>query len=375
MTGNILGERFVVVSFGESHGKCVGAVIDGCPAGLPITQEEIQRELDLRKPGQSLVTTMRMEGDRVEVLSGVFEDFTTGAPICLIIRNADIDSKSYEKILGTPRPGHADYTALEKYRGFADYRGGGRFSGRITASYVMAGAIAKKLLKHVLNVEIIAYTMEIGGVRAGPFTLEDARTYRYSNEVRSPNPESAELMKKKILEEKAKGDSVGGVVECIALNVPIGVGEPVFSSLDSELSKAVLSIPAVKGVEFGAGFEAGRRRGSENNDQYVVENSQIRTITNNSGGILGGLSNGMPIQFRVAFKPAASIGKVQKTVNVTTMEETDIVVPGRHDPSVVPRAVPVVENVTALVLADLAIRGGLIPPVLGEKTTLRKIPQ
>ena len=182
-------------------------------------------------------------------------------------------------------------------------------------------------------------------------------------------------MKKKILEEKAKGDSVGGNVECIALNVPIGVGEPVFSSLDSELSKAILSIPAVKGVEFGAGFEAARRRGSENNDQYVVENSQIRTITNNSGGILGGLSNGMPIQFRVAFKPAASIGKVQKTVNVTTMEETDIVVPGRHDPSVVPRAVPVVENVTALVLADLAIRGGLILPVLGEKTTLRKVPQ
>ncbi len=359
-----MGERFVVMSFGESHGKCVGAVIDGCPAGLPITEGEIQKELDLRKPGTSLVTTMRMEGDKVETLSGVFEGFTTGAPICLMIRNADIDSSSYEKILNTPRPGHADYTAFKKYRGFSDYRGGGRFSGRITASYVMAGAVAKKLLRHVLNIEIIAYTLEIGGIRAGPFTLDEARALRYSNEVRTPDVDSAELMKQKILEEKARGDSVGGIVECVALNVPVGVGEPVFSSLDSELSKALLSIPAVKGVEFGVGFEAARKAGSENNDQYVIEGVEVKTTTNNSGGILGGLSNGMPIQFRVAFKPAASIGKPQKTVNIVTMKESDIVVPGRHDPSVVPRAVPVVESVTALVLADLTIRGGLIPPVL-----------
>lgn len=375
MTGNVLGERFVVLSFGESHGKCVGAVIDGCPAGLPITEEEIQKELDLRKPGTSLVTTMRMEGDRVEILSGVFENFTTGAPICLMIRNADIDSKPYQKTLSTPRPGHADYTAFKKYLGFADYRGGGRFSGRITASYVMAGAIAKKLLRSALNVEIIAYTIEIAGIRTGPFTLDDARAFRYSNEVRCPNPESAELMKQKILEEKAKGDSVGGIVECVTLNVPVGVGEPVFSSLDSELSKALLSIPAVKGVEFGAGFEAARKRGSENNDQYIVEGGEVKTMTNNSGGILGGLSNGMPVQFRVAFKPAASIGKSQKTVNIGTMEESDIVVPGRHDPSVVPRAVPVVESVTALVLVDLAIRSGLIPLVLGEKATFKQAQQ
>jgi len=360
LTGNIIGERFVVVSFGESHGKCVGALVDGCPAGLQLSEEDIQPDLDLRKPGQSLVTTTRAEEDRVQILSGVFEGYTTGAPILMLVWNKDVDSTSYRKLLNTPRPGHADYPASVKYRGFNDWRGGGRFSGRITAGYVMAGAVAKKLLRTTLGIEVLAYSLEIGGVRCPSLPVDKIRSYRYSNEVRCPDPETAERMRKVILDAKKSGDSVGGVVECIALNLPVGVGEPVFSSLDSDLSRALFSIPAVKGVEFGSGFQAARMRGSENNDPFTVQDGVIKTATNNAGGILGGLSTGMPIQVRVAFKPASSISKPQKTVDLARMEMTEIVVPGRHDPSVVPRAVVVVEAVVAFVLADHVLRAGLV---------------
>jgi chorismate synthase len=364
----MIGERFVLVTFGESHGKCVGAVVDGCPAGLAISEAEIQKELDLRKPGQSLVTTQRREGDIVEVMSGVFDGFTTGAPIMTMIRNQDQDSRAYEAIRSTPRPGHADATASSKYGGFNDYRGGGRFSGRITASFVMAGAIAKKLLRQVLGIEIIAYTSELGGIRAEGFSLDEARLNRYSNDVRSPDKNAAEEMRRKVIESRGKGDSLGGIVECTALNVPVGLGEPVFGSLDSDLARIVLSIPAVKGVEFGSGFGSVRRTGTENNDLYVVdERGRLVTSTNNAGGILGGLSNGMPLVYRVAFKPASSVAAKQRTADITTMNAVDLVVPGRHDPTVVPRAVPVVESVTALVLADHALRGGFIPPVLGRR--------
>ncbi len=363
MTGNIWGERFVLVSFGESHGKCVGAVVDGCPAGLALSEKDIQKDLDLRKPGQSIVTTQRKEEDLVEIMSGTFNGVTTGAPIAMIILNAEKDSRPYEVLKDTPRPGHADYTARMKYGGFNDYRGGGRFSGRITASYVMGGAIAKKLLKETLGIEIMAYTVEIGGLRAGTFTEEQIRQ-RYSNEVRCPDPELAEEMKRRIVEMRGRGDSLGGVVECTAVNLPIGLGEPVFGSLDSELARMALSIPAAKGVEFGSGFEGSRTTATQNNDQYYLEDGKLASKTNNAGGILGGLSNGLPLKYRIAFKPASSIAAKQRTVDLSRDVEVDLVVPGRHDPTVVPRAVPVVESVTALVLADHAIRGGMIPPVL-----------
>lgn len=364
MSGNIIGKRFVVVSFGESHGKCIGCVIDGCPAGLELKEEDVQRELDLRKPGQSLVTTQRSEKDKVEIMSGVFNGYTTGAPIMMLIRNEDKDSSSYEAIKNTPRPSHADYVAKVKYGNFNDYRGGGRFSGRITASFVMAGSVAKKLLKRVLGTEIIAYSLEIAGIKAEGFDLEKAKEFRYQNEVRAPEESSAKKMMERILELKREGDSAGGIVECTALNVPVGLGEPVFDSFDSDLSKILFSIPAVKGVEFGSGFAASRLRGSENNDPITVREGKIITERNNSGGVVGGLSNGMPIVFRVAFKPAASISRKQKTVDLEKLEEVELIVPGRHDPSVVPRAVPVVEAATAITLADHAIRAGFIPPVL-----------
>ncbi|MEM1945213.1 MAG: chorismate synthase [Nitrososphaerota archaeon] len=360
MTGNILGERFVVVSFGESHGRCVGALVDGCPPGLPISEGLIQVELDRRKPGQSIVTTTRLEEDRVEILSGVFEGYTTGAPILMLIWNRDSDPTPYRRIFNTPRPGHADYVARMKYRGFSDWRGGGRFSGRITAGYVMAGAIAKKLLWDRLGIEVLAYSLEIGGVRAGPLTIEQIRELRYSNEVRCPDPLAAEEMKRVIIEEKGRGDSVGGIVECIGLNIPVGLGEPVFSSLDSDLSRALFAIPAVKGVEFGEGFGSIRMRGSEHNDEYIISGGRVAQATNRAGGIVGGISTGSPLHVKVAFKPASSIGRKQRTVDLSTMTETELQVPGRHDPTVVPRAVPVVESIVAIVLADHALRAGLI---------------
>jgi len=364
MSGNTIGERFFAVSFGESHGRCVGIIVDGCPAGLPISEQDIQAKLDLRKPGQSIVTTQRKEEDKVEIISGVFNGNTTGAPICMIIWNKDQDSRSYEQMKGKPRPGHADYPAMIKYGGFNDYRGGGRFSGRITATFVMAGAIAQKLLEQTLGIEVLAYTLEIGGIRANNLTIDNIRKLRYSNEVRCPDASTAEKMKEAIVKARSDGDSLGGIVECMALNMPVGLGEPVFGALESDLSKALFAIPAVKGVEFGSGFEGSKRRGSENNDIYKVEDGKIVTITNNSGGILGGLSNGMPLLLRIAFKPASSIAKTQQTVDLANMEETEINVPGRHDPCVVPRAPPVVEAIVSLILADHAIKYGLIPPVL-----------
>jgi chorismate synthase len=368
MPGNIFGERFVVVSFGESHGKGVGIVVDGVPAGLALSESDIQPDLDLRRPGQSIVTTQRKEGDVVEIMSGVFNGKTTGAPVMMMIRNLDVDSRSYEAMVNTPRPSHADLAHRIKYGGFNDYRGSGRASARVTAGFVMAGAIAKKLLRETLGVEIIAYTLELGGLRAEGFSLDDARKNRYSNEVRSPDPALAEKMRSLVIKTRGEGDSLGGMVECVVLNLPVGLGEPVFNSLDSDLAQMALSIPAVKGVEFGSGFASVRLKGSENNDQYYVDRKgKIVTYTNNSGGIVGGVSNGMPLVYRLAFKPPASIAKKQKTVDLSKKKAVEMVVPGRHDPVVVPRAVPIVECCTAIVLADHALRGGFISPVLGRK--------
>ncbi|WP_415283680.1 chorismate synthase [Candidatus Nitrososphaera sp. FF02] len=363
MGGNIIGERFVAMSFGESHGRCVGIVVDGCPAGLSLSEGDIQVQLDRRKPGQSAVTTQRKEEDKVEILSGTFNGFTTGAPICMLIWNKDSDSRSYEAIKNIPRPGHADYPASVKYGGFVDYRGSGRFSGRLTATLVMAGAVAQKLLKQTLGVETVAYTSEIGGIKAKNITAANIAK-RYDNDVRCPDPDAAEKMRDAILKAKKDGDSLGGIVECTSANMPVGLGEPIFASLESDISKALFSIPAVKAVEFGSGFEGSKRRGSENNDAYYIKDGKVVTRTNNAGGILGGLSSGMPLVVRVAFKPAASIAKTQDTLDVSTSEQAKLTVPGRHDPCVVPRAPPIVECVVSMVLADHAVRYGLIPPVL-----------
>lgn len=363
MNSNSTGKEFVLTCFGESHGKYVGAVVDGCPAGLPLTENDIQLEVNRRRPGFTSVSTSRKERDQVEILSGTFKGRTTGAPICMIIRNKDVKSEVYRKVMNKPRPGHADYTAYIRYGGFNDYRGGGRFSGRITASYVMGGAVAKKLLAGI-GIEIMAHTIQIGKVKVPTKTTYDKiRKKTNQNSVRCAFPKLASLMEKEILNAADNGDSVGGVVEAIALGVPAGLGEPVFDTLDSDIAKIMFNIPAVKGVEFGAGFRVASIKGSENNDPYAVENGRIITLSNNSGGVLGGISTGMPIIVRVAFKPTPSISKKQKTVDIKLMKETELKLDGRHDPCVVPRAVPVVESCLILVLADHTIRAGKIPRV------------
>ena len=370
---NTLGNHFAFTSFGESHGRCVGVVVDGCPTGLTIAEGDVQKLLDLRKPGQSIVTTQRAEEDRVEFLSGVFNGRTTGAPLCMLVWNRDQRSSDYERFRDTPRPGHADYPAFVKYGGQNDFRGGGRFSGRITAGFVMAGAVALKLLRDTLGVEVLAYTKELGGIPAdlAKVSVEEIAAQRYSNEVRCPDEIAAGKMKELIVKERGRGDSLGGIVECMALNVPTGVGEPVFSSIEGEIARSIFSIPAVKGIEFGSGFAGSRLKGTENNDLYArSREGKVITKTNNSGGVLGGISTGMPIVFRVAFKPASSIASAQQTLDLSTMEERELIVPGRHDPTVVPRAVPVVECMAACVLADLAIAAGFIPRVLKQSSPI-----
>jgi len=365
---NSIGKEFVVTCFGESHGRCVGAIIDGCPAGLPLIEEDIQKELDKRLSPNREIVSARREKDTVEILSGTYDGFTTGAPICALVWNKQVISGDYDSIKDKPRPGHADYPARIKYSGFNDYRGGGRFSGRITVAFVIAGAVAKKLLD-VFGVEVLAYTTAIGEVRLGTTpSLEDVRRNTYGNAVRCPDPDVAEEMEETILRAKKEGNSVGGIVECVASNLPVGVGEPIFDSLDAEIAKMLFDVPAVKGVEFGAGFEASKLKGSENNDAYVMRNGEIEALTNNAGGILGGLSSGMPLVVRVAVKPTSSISKEQKTVDLSKMEETTIQVQGRHDPCIVPKAVPVVEASVATVLVDHLIRAGCIPKVLGVET-------
>ncbi|MGB9714207.1 MAG: chorismate synthase [Candidatus Bathyarchaeales archaeon] len=362
MAGNSFGKAFVITCFGESHGKCVGMVIDGCPAGLPLSEKDIQKELDKRRPGASKVSTPRVEEDKAEILSGVFGGYTTGAPICIIAWNMDVDSEPYERLKDKPRPGHADYTAQLRYGGFNDYRGGGRFSGRVTAAYVMAGAVAKKLLA-TIGAEVLAHTVQIGSVKVSKkISYEEIRKNVYENDVRCADPQAAALMIDEISKVKSEGDSLGGVVECIALNYPAGVGDPIFDSLDADIAKIMFDIPGVKGVEIGAGFGAASMKGSENNDAFRIRRGKIVTETNNCGGILGGLSNGMPIIVRIAFKPTSSILKKQRTVDLKRMEEVDLKLSGRHDPCIVPRAVPVVESCIAIVLADHAIRLGKISP-------------
>jgi chorismate synthase len=361
--GNSIGRLFTVTSFGESHGKCVGAVIDGCPAGLRLAGADIQAELDRRMASGGPASTIRREKDRVEILSGVNDGFTTGAPVCLLVRNEDVDDRDYEDMRFTPRPGHADYTAWVKYGGFNDWRGGGRFSGRITASFVMGGAVARKLLS-TIGVEVLAHTIEIGGMAAKPVSLENIREKAASDPLRCADPAASAKMAAAIASARKAGDSLGGIVEGIGLNVPAGLGEPVFDNLDGDLAKALLAIPGSKGVEFGDGFRAAKSHGSENNDAYIIKEGRVETATNHAGGILGGISSGMPVVVRVAFKPPASIAQEQATVDLRTMQPAKIKVGGRHDVCYVPRAVPVVEAMMAITLVDFALRAGVIPGVL-----------
>ncbi|MEM3881359.1 MAG: chorismate synthase [Candidatus Bathyarchaeia archaeon] len=367
LAGNSIGKELRITSFGESHGQCVGVVIDGCPAGLRLSEADVQVELDRRVPVQPKIVSERIEKDSVKILSGVFRGFTTGAPICMMVENREVDSSSYEPIKDLPRPGHADYTARVKYGGFNDYRGGGRFSGRVTVALVMAGAVAKKLLS-LFDVDVLAYTKAIGGVKMSEaLSFEEIRKRRYETAVRCPDLECAKKMEDAIVSARKDGDSLGGIIECVALNVPAGIGEPLFDALDADIAKMLLTIPAVKGVEFGLGFKAAELRGSENNDAYLLEKGKVVTQTNNAGGILGGISTGMPIVVRVAVKPTPSIAKEQHTVNLAKKENTTVKVGGRHDPCVVPKAVPVVESAVALVLADHMISAGFIPKVLKRR--------
>ncbi|ABK76855.1 chorismate synthase [Cenarchaeum symbiosum A] len=363
MPGSSIGERLVLTSFGESHGRCVGAVLDGCPAGLELSERDIQYMLDQRRPGQSSITTQRKEADRVEIISGVFRGHTTGAPIATVIWNTDQKSEAYDELEHVPRPGHSDYPAMIKYGKFNDHRGGGRFSGRLTATHVMGGAIARKLLEKALKVRTISYVTSIGKVSV---QVKPPKTSKpvYSNDVRCPDAAAAARMRKAIVSAKTGGDSLGGIIESVTTGLPVGLGEPVFGSLESDLSRAIYSIPSVKGVEFGSGFAGAASTGSENNDPFRIKSGKITTITNNSGGILGGLSIGTPITMRVAFKPVSSIPQKQSTVDTKANKPAVLRVKGRHDPCVVPRAPPVVDALVSLVIADHAIQGGFIRGVL-----------
>jgi chorismate synthase len=360
----------VVTSFGESHGKLVGVIVDGCPAGLPFSEADVQAELEQRIPMQKPeIVSARIEKDVVEISSGVFNGFTTGAPICMTVKNKETKSGDYDAIKDLPRPGHADYTAHVKYGGFNDHRGGGRFSGRVTVALVMAGSLAKKLLG-AFGVDVLAYTTAIGKVKMAnkPLSFSEVRKRKFESAVRCPDLSCSEKMVDAIIEAKKEGESLGGVIECAVLNVPAGVGEPVFDALDADLAKALFSVPAVKAVEFGAGFASAELKGSENNDAFCIENGKVTLKTNRAGGVLGGISSGMPILVRVAVKPTPSISKEQQTVNLAKMEETALKVGGRHDPCVVPKAVAVVEAAVAVTLADHMLRGGFIPRrVEGQK--------
>jgi chorismate synthase len=346
--GSSFGKIFRLTTWGESHGPALGVVIEGVPAGIDIDVSEIQAELDRRRVGQSKVTTPRGEKDAAEILSGVFEGRTTGAPILIITYNKDADSSKYENLRDVFRPGHADYTYWAKY-GHRDHRGGGRSSARETWGRVAAGVFARKILASV-GTEVYGFAREIGGIEMQTFDRDEIER----NIVRCPDPVAAAAMVEAILAAKEEHDSLGGVVEVRGVNVPPGLGEPTFDRLDALIAQAMLSIPATKGVEIGEGFAAARSRGSLNNDAFYAEDGRVRTVTNNAGGTLGGISSGEEIVVRVAIKPTSSVAREQQTIDLNFQPRT-ILVEGRHDPSVVPRAVPVAEAMLAIVLADLLL--------------------
>lgn len=355
MAGNTFGTLFRITTFGESHGGSVGVVVDGCPPGLTIAEADIQAELDRRKPGQSRITSPRKEQDQIHILSGVYEGLTTGAPIMMLAHNKDVRSEDYHHLKDLYRPGHADYTFVKKY-GLRDWRGSGRASARETLARVAAGAIAKKYLKEKLGIEFISYVEQVGDIKTAiDFNAVTAKAVE-ANIVRCPDPATAKKMIKLIETVRDEGDSVGGVIRGVIKGLPVGLGEPVFDKLPADLAKAMVSINAVKGFEFGSGFAGVSLRGSQHNDEfYTDDDDKVRTKTNHAGGTLGGISSGETVYFRVAIKPVSTIKKQQRTIN-TDDKAVKLEATGRHDPCVLPRAIPVVDAMAALVIIDHYLR-------------------
>ena len=348
MSSSFIGRRLRLSVFGQSHSGAIGMTLDGLPAGISVDINELRNFLARRAPGSNDWSTPRKEADLPEFLCGIRDGYTCGAPVTAVIRNTNTNSSDYEQFSILPRPGHADYTAEIKFRGYQDYAGGGHFSGRLTAPLCIAGGILLQELKRH-NIEIDARILSVGSIRDDtPFTQSVAEKLFPVSDDRA-----GEAMRKVIAEAKADGDSVGGIVECIIRNLPAGVGEPMFDGLENQISRIIFAIPAVKGLEFGSGFNAANMNGSRHNDAFYVSDSKIGTKTNHAGGILGGISNGMPVVFRVAFKPTPSIAKPQQSVNLRTLQEQILRITGRHDPCIVPRAVPVVEAAAAIAIYDL----------------------
>ncbi len=354
MSGNTFGQLFKITTCGESHGGAVAVIIDGCPPGLAITAAEIQQELDRRKPGQSHITTPRKEADLIHILSGVFQDKTTGTPILLLAYNDDMRPEDYAELKDLYRPSHADFTYSMKY-GLRDFRGSGRASARETLARVAAGAIAKKFLKEYLNVDIFSFVEQVGSIRSDIDYRQVTAEAIEANIMRCPDPAVAPKMIQLVEAVKADKDSIGGIIKGVIRNVPVGLGEPVFDKLPADLGKAMLSINAVKGFEIGSGFTGITMRGSEHNDIFILDNERLSFKTNHAGGTLGGISTGADIYFRVAFKPVSTIGKMQETLTVEN-QPTTVAAAGRHDPCVLPRAVPIVDAMSALVIMDHFLR-------------------
>lgn len=353
------GHLLKISVFGQSHGTAIGVVVDGLPAGEAVDLTELQAFLDRRKPGKNPLSTARKEADAPTFLSGLENGMTCGAPLCAVIQNGDQHSGDYAGLTDTPRPGHADYTAAVKWGGHADMRGGGHFSGRLTAPLCIAGGIAKQILAR-RGVFVGAHLKEVAGIPDAPFPLRpSAELFQEVAAKAFPvlDDGAGERMRAAILAAREDLDSVGGIVECAATGLPAGLGDPMFDGVENRLAEALFGIPAVKGLEFGAGFDAARLRGSENNDPFVLDHGAVAAESNRAGGILGGITTGMPLLLRAAFKPTPSIARPQRTVRLSTMEETDLEIRGRHDPCIAHRAVPVVEAVTAAVLLDLLLEG------------------
>lgn len=352
------GNKLKVSIFGESHGAGIGITIDGLPSGIEIDMEEVLKEMARRAPGKSRLSTARKEGDQPEILSGFFEGKTTGTPLCAVIRNSDQHSKDYGKLKDLMRPGHADYPGFIRYNGFNDYRGGGHFSGRITAPLVFAGAVCKQIL-NIKGINVGAHVKSIGTIYDKSFDEVELTKELLDNLKINELPllccEKEEMMRNAILEARSDCDSVGGTIECTVIGIDAGVGNPFFDSVESTLAHLMFSVPAVKGIEFGKGFEMSELRGSQCNDEYYYDGDKVKTYTNNNGGITGGITNGMPILFKVGIKPTPSIAKKQRTIDIGEKKESELIIEGRHDPCIVQRAVPVIEAVTAIGILDLVL--------------------
>lgn len=352
------GNKLKVSIFGESHGAGIGITIDGLPSGIEIDMEEVLKEMARRAPGKSRLSTARKEGDQPEILSGFFEGKTTGTPLCAVIRNSDQHSKDYGKLKDLMRPGHADYPGFIRYNGFNDYRGGGHFSGRITAPLVFAGAVCKQIL-NIKGINVGAHVKSIGTIYDKSFDEVELTKELLDNLKINELPllcsEKEEMMRNAILEARSDCDSVGGTIECTVIGIDAGVGNPFFDSVESTLAHLMFSVPAVKGIEFGKGFEMSELRGSQCNDEYYYDRDKVKTYTNNNGGITGGITNGMPILFKVGIKPTPSIAKKQRTIDIAENKESELIIEGRHDPCIVQRAVSVIEAVTAIGILDLVL--------------------